>query len=336
MDFIDDFIEEYRKNPCLWKADCTNFKNRTKRQEAYLKLIEVAAKHGEHYNIERTKQKINNLRCAFRQQLKKIVESKNKGEKDEPYCPKRKYFESLMFLKDEENLERKTKRCGVIGPSNGDEIIETCAMEQDCIVEGIMESNVVRNKLTQNICSSDSTEADQTTKSLSQNEILEEQTIEESFTEYSDDVYNKINDLMPSERGLKDQKTFETEKEMSYLSESNNTRKRSSSTSSQLSKEIEPANKRTYKLETSSIDLEKIVSLACKNHNSNIDDHFTNFGKVIAHKLRTMDNSQAIYAEKIITDVLFHGQMKVLTVSSIKQFLNVNFSDLCETVRCNK
>ncbi|XP_014090331.1 uncharacterized protein [Bactrocera oleae] len=335
MDFIDDFIEEYKKNPCLWKADCTNFKNRTKRQEAYLKLIEVAAKHGEHYNIERTKQKINNLRCAFRQQLKKIVESKNKGEKDEPYCPKRRYFESLMFLKDEENLERKTKRCGVIGPSNGEEI-ETSTIEQDCIVEGIMESHVVRNKLTQNICSSDSTEVDQTTKQLTQNEILEEQTIEETFTEYSDDVYNKINDLMPPERGLKDQKSYESEKETCFLPESNNSRKRSSSTSSQLSKEIEPANKRMYKLETSSIDLEKILSLACKSHNSNIDDHFSNFGKVIAHKLRTMDNSQAIYAEKIITDVLFHGQMKMLTVSSIKQFLNLNFSDLCESVRCNK
>lgn len=335
MDFIDDFIEEYRKNPCLWKADCTNFKNRTKRQEAYLKLIEVAAKHGEHYNIERTKQKINNLRCAFRQQLKKIVESKNKGEKDEPYCPKRRYFESLMFLKDEENLERKTKRCGITGPSNGDEI-ETSTLEQDCIVEGIMESNVVRNKLTQNICSPDSAEADQTTKPLSQNEILEEQTLEESFTEYSDDVYNKINDLMPPERGLKEPKPYESEKEASFLPESNNSRKRSSSASSQLSKEIGPANKRIYKLEASSIDLEKILSLACKSHNSNIDDHFANLGKVIAHKLRTMDNSQAIYAEKIITDVLFHGQMKMLTVSSIKQFLNVNFSDLCESIRCNK
>ena len=99
MDFIDEFIEEYKKNSCLWKADSIHFKNRAKRQEAYTKLISVAAKHGEHYNVERTKQKINNLRCAFRHQLKKYTELQSKTENDEQYCPKRKYFESLMFLR---------------------------------------------------------------------------------------------------------------------------------------------------------------------------------------------------------------------------------------------
>ncbi|CAD7013008.1 uncharacterized protein LOC101456662 [Ceratitis capitata] len=333
MDFIDDFIEEYKNNPCLWKADCTNFKNRTKRQEAYLKLIEVAAKHGEHYNIERTKQKINNLRCAFRQQLKKIIESKNKGEKDEPYCPKRRYFESLMFLKDEENLERKTKRYGVIGPSNAEDI-ETSTLEQDCMTEGLIETNLVKNKLAQNICPADGTETDQASKSIHQNEILEEQAIEESFTEYSDDVYNKINDLIPQESNSKDQKLYEIEKETSFIVESSSSRKRSSSTSSLLSKEAEPTSKK-IKMEASSLDLAKILSVSCKSHN-NIEDHYTYLGKIIAHKLRTMDTSQAIYAEKIITDVLFHGQMKMLSVASINQFLNVNFSDICESVRCNK
>ncbi|XP_017460871.1 PREDICTED: uncharacterized protein LOC108354187 [Rhagoletis zephyria] len=319
MDFIDDFIEEYKNNPCLWKADCTNFKNRTKRQEAYLKLIEVAAKHGEHYNIERTKQKINNLRCAFRQQLKKIIESKNKGVKEEPYCPKRRYFESLMFLKDEENLERKAKRSSGNGVSNTEEL-DTSILEQEC-------------KLPRNLADNIG-EGERTSKSLSQNELLEEQTLEECYTEYSDEVYHKINDLIPHEKNVKD-KVYECEKETSFLTETKSSRKRSSSTSSQISKEAEPA-KRIFKIETPTIDLEKLCSLTCKGHNSTMEDHFSSFGKVIAHKLRTMDGSQAIYAEKIITDVLFHGQMKMLSVSSINQFLNVNFSDLCEPVRINK
>uniref|UniRef100_T1GU45 MADF domain-containing protein n=1 Tax=Megaselia scalaris TaxID=36166 RepID=T1GU45_MEGSC len=101
-EFIDDFILEYKNQPCLWQGKSEHFKNRKKRQEAYMKLIEVANRHGEHYNIEKTKQKINNLRCAFRVQLKKYTEMKNNKGKEEPYCPKRRYFESLLFLMDEE------------------------------------------------------------------------------------------------------------------------------------------------------------------------------------------------------------------------------------------
>ncbi|XP_055379976.1 uncharacterized protein LOC129611072 [Condylostylus longicornis] len=108
-DFIDDFIQEYKRQPSLWQTGHPDFKNRKKRQEAYMKLIEVANKHNEAYNIERTKQKINNLRCAFRVQLKKYNEVKknSKDGKEETYCPKRKYFESLMFLLNEETSAAK-------------------------------------------------------------------------------------------------------------------------------------------------------------------------------------------------------------------------------------
>jgi len=42
------------------------------------------------------------------------------------------------------------------------------------------------------------------------------------------------------------------------------------------------------------------------------------------HKLRSMDGTQAIYAEKIIADVLYQGQMKMLSTLSIHQFLGVD------------
>ncbi|XP_067626854.1 uncharacterized protein [Eurosta solidaginis] len=335
MDFIDDFIEEYKNNPCLWKADCTNFKNRSKRQEAYLKLIEVAAKHGEHYNIERTKQKINNLRCAFRQQLKKFIEAKNKGEKDETYCPKRRYFESLMFLKDEENIERKPKRCDAIGSSSNTGEIDSGILEQDFIADGVSEEQLIKIKRSTINSSDHNLEVEHGSKSISQNDLMEDQAIEESFNEYSDDVYNKMNGLIHTEKNSKQQKLFECEKESSFLQQTANGRKRSPSTSSQLSKDIEPVNKKAFRLEADTIDLERLLSLTCKSH-TNVEDHYTSLGNVIAHKLRTMDNTQAIYAEKIITDVLFHGQLKLLSISSINQFINVNYSDLCEAVRCNK
>lgn len=44
-----------------------------------------------------------------------------------------------------------------------------------------------------------------------------------------------------------------------------------------------------------------------------IDDVFDAIGKNVAHKLRGMSEHQRIIAEKIISDVMYHGQMENLT-----------------------
>lgn len=347
MDFIDDFIEEYKSNPCLWKADSVDFRNRSRRQEAYMKLISVATKHGEHYNVERTKQKINNLRCAFRHQLRKYNEVKKKGEKYEPYCPKRRYFESLMFLKDEEIPEKKVKRTDNL-PSQqiaDNTVVQPEVFEEYSDAESLSKPAKNDNKLSPSnsaneFCANLFEEVDgepiisiQAVNSNNQvirtnNSIKEVDLILPTDSIICDrrksinlsntnTVAEKINSSEQMTECNRDKQVSSRHK---YIKTN---RKRSLSGSSQLSDDNEVSSGKC-RADISNIDFERLFSLALKNSNNQMDDHFTNFGKIIAHKLRTMENSQAIYAEKIIADVLYQGQMKMLSTLSITQFLSVD------------
>ncbi|XP_037954955.1 uncharacterized protein LOC119684895 [Teleopsis dalmanni] len=325
MDFIDDFIQEYKNNPCLWKADSIHFKNRSKRQEAYMKLIAVAGKHGEHYNVERTKQKINNLRCAFRHQLKKYDEIKNKGENDEPYCPKRKYFESLMFLKDEESLDKKNK--------NAKESIEKSNKTATILsVENITPGEFIdipKTPTKEKVICSPVDNPPEVDKVLKIHETRQESRIKREIfkkeNESSEEKTGTTTETTHNNNAVNDSiETFGFGKESPERHKRKSCRKRSSSNSSHISNESEIANSKSQKFDCTSMDFEKLFSLTCKNIQNHMDDHFTNFGKIIAHKLRTMDATQAIYAEKLIADVLFQGQMKLLTALNINRFSSID------------
>ncbi|XP_034480056.1 striatin homolog [Drosophila innubila] len=359
MDFIDDFIEEYKSNPCLWKADSVDFRNRTRRQEAYMRLIAVATRHGELYNVERTKQKINNLRCAFRHQLRKYNEVKKKGEKYEPYCPKRRYFESLMFLKDEEIPEKKSKQTDnlPLQQNTDNTVVQQEAYEEFSDAESLPKQmkNNDNNKLSPSTSANEfcanlfeEVEVDpiisiQSVNSSSNNNNQNQTSSGSTTIKDTDGILPTSDNSTISDRRksvntsitstLNDKVSNSTADHISELNRDKqittrhkyikSNRKRSLSGSSQLSDtEAPPTGK--CRAGISNIDFERLFQLAFKNADNQLDDHFTNFGKIIAHKLRSMDNAQAIYAEKIIADVLYQGQMKMLSTLSITQFLSVD------------
>ncbi|XP_037823279.1 uncharacterized protein LOC119611683 [Lucilia sericata] len=364
MDFIDDFIQEYKNNPCLWKADSANYKNRVKRQEAYMKLIDVAAKHGEHYNVERTKQKINNLRCAFRHQLKKYNELKTKGEKEEPYCPKRKYFESLMFLKDEETRDKRILNNSKIDNSSSEISItsvtrgsngknerrllstETESTSLEIVdgdkqsINGVEDSMQVPNNLFSDICKEihkenngtepeDDITGEETTTTVNISVIADKGIpISQDIEEIAITPIRKDQVFIVDTSTANNPTTISTASTTSSItphikqqpSSNNKSRKRSSSFSSQHSNETDTTTPIKTSKSDITLDIENLLSLACKNFQKNTSDHYTSFGEIVAHKLRTMDAKQAIYAEKIISDILYQGQMKYLSTSSIERY----------------
>lgn len=367
MDFIDDFIQEYRNNPCLWKADSVNYKNRSKRQEAYMKLIDVAAKHGEHYNVERTKQKINNLRCAFRHQLKKYNELKSKGEKEEPYCPKRKYFESLMFLKDEETtIDKRSKQDSICEPTptinssgnNGKNKLARLHADAESI--GSMEVADTDKTSTSNSGASASVDVEdplqvpsnifsdickEINKENNGNEGEEDTNIEETaqnISVVSDKAeIEEVTTITPVRKeqvfvidtstvnNTNATPTINTptmsspQKQQQQQRDSSKSRKRSSSFSSQHSNETTDTTPIKTAKNDVTFDLENLLSLACKSFQKNTVDHHTSFGEIVAYKLRTMDPTQALYAEKIISDILYQGHMKYLSPAAIQRCSNL-------------
>ncbi|XP_065369690.1 uncharacterized protein LOC135961961 [Calliphora vicina] len=369
MDFIDDFIQEYKNNPCLWKADSANYKNRVKRQEAYMKLIDVAAKHGEHYNVERTKQKINNLRCAFRHQLKKYNELKTKGEKEEPYCPKRKYFESLMFLKDEEIRDKRILNnskvdnsiseitiTSITRASNGKNerrllstetesaSLEVVDPDKQSSINGVEDAMQVPNNLFSDICKeirkeNNCTEEEEDMTGEETTATVNISVISEKGIPISQDIEEiAITPIRKDQVFIVDTSTANNPTTISTAttissstphikqqqSSNNKSRKRSSSFSSQHSNETDTTTPIKTSKSDITLDIENLLSLACKNFQKNTSDHYTSFGEIVAHKLRTMEAKQAIYAEKIISDILYQGQMKYLSTSSIERYSQID------------
>ncbi|KAL1488446.1 hypothetical protein ABEB36_014917 [Hypothenemus hampei] len=77
--FLTDFIELYRELPCLWKVKSKSYSNRRDKNRAYEKLVEFYKTVDADATIDTVKKKINNLRSAFRKELKKVRRSKRSG-----------------------------------------------------------------------------------------------------------------------------------------------------------------------------------------------------------------------------------------------------------------
>ncbi|XP_069600141.1 uncharacterized protein [Ranitomeya imitator] len=105
VEFIREFIEIYQSFPCLWIIKSPEYCNREKRQEGYLKLIELYNRHApeEPANEAVIKKKIQALRTVWRKELNKVLHTTKSGASTEDvYVPKLWYFEHLNFLRDQE------------------------------------------------------------------------------------------------------------------------------------------------------------------------------------------------------------------------------------------
>lgn len=100
--FISAFIELYRAYPCLWKVKDDSYANKRSRDEAYGELLKFYQKTVPSATVDTVKKKINNLRCAFRKELKKVKQQKSGSSGDDAYTPSLWYFDLLLFTADHE------------------------------------------------------------------------------------------------------------------------------------------------------------------------------------------------------------------------------------------
>ncbi|KAI4459548.1 transferrin [Holotrichia oblita] len=101
--FMQDFINLYRKHKCLWKIKDSTYANRALRTKAYEELLDLYKTVDVEATLESVKNKINNMRSAFRKELKKVKLSKKSGTSpDETYTPSLWYYDSLLFTADQE------------------------------------------------------------------------------------------------------------------------------------------------------------------------------------------------------------------------------------------
>nr|CAI5850060.1 unnamed protein product [Callosobruchus analis] len=77
--FIKEFIEIYHRHNCLWQVKSPAYANKFLRSQAYEELLLVFKTVDNEATVDAVKNKINNIRSAFRKELKKVRESK-RGE----------------------------------------------------------------------------------------------------------------------------------------------------------------------------------------------------------------------------------------------------------------
>lgn len=100
---MEEFIEILRGEICLWNTKSRDYHDRDKREAAYQKLLHKLKEYEPKADKESVKRKINNLRSAYRKELRKVNISMRSGAStDEVYVPKLWYFHIFTFLNDME------------------------------------------------------------------------------------------------------------------------------------------------------------------------------------------------------------------------------------------
>lgn len=101
--FIKEFIDIYRRHNCLWQVKSPVYANRSLRNKAYDELLLLFKSVDKEATIDFVKNKINNIKSAFRKKLKKVKESKRSGSSsDDVHTPSLWYFDSLLFTVEHE------------------------------------------------------------------------------------------------------------------------------------------------------------------------------------------------------------------------------------------
>lgn len=106
------FIEIYRSLPCLWKVKTKEYSNKLSRELAYSKMIDFCRTFDQSADKQFVVQKINNLRSAFRKEMKKVALSQSSAANgEEIYESKLWYYPYLKFVIDQEDfyMDRQPK-----------------------------------------------------------------------------------------------------------------------------------------------------------------------------------------------------------------------------------
>ena len=78
-DFLTEFIEIYKENPCLWQTKSKDYSNKQKKNAAYQKLIKKLDEVKINATKDNVVKKINSLRTCFRKEYRKVLASEKSG-----------------------------------------------------------------------------------------------------------------------------------------------------------------------------------------------------------------------------------------------------------------
>lgn len=110
-EFLTEFINIYREEPCLWKIkDRKVYTNRNLKTIAYDRLTDFSKTVYPEANRAWIVSRIQSLRGSFRKEFNKCYETKNKSgsSADTVHIPSLWYYNQLIFTKEQEMPEESS------------------------------------------------------------------------------------------------------------------------------------------------------------------------------------------------------------------------------------
>ncbi|XP_017847843.1 uncharacterized protein LOC108603495 isoform X2 [Drosophila busckii] len=325
--WLTEFIEQYQEEECLWQPKHQDYSNHAARNLAYDKLVEKLKEVEPNPDRAMVVRKINSLRSAFRREFRK---SSSKSD----YETRLWYYDKLLFI-----AEHKPKRnAGECKPKRELHI----SFDDDDSMDYEDESHhTTQSHHIETIVATSGDEGEEVVGE-SNSVVVSSQgtTISTISVTPADCVALVKNEQQQHHHHHHQQQELETHQRLSTAAQSGTPGTHAvkvleiTSLDSNSQREIQQqlqhlhqANGHGQPVSTIQIGREHFQPLfsgtattayttAAPTQSHRQDDEYDAIGVNVASKLRSINHTQRIIAEKLISDVLFNAQLDNLTVDS--------------------
>ncbi|XP_008192749.2 uncharacterized protein LOC103312840 isoform X1 [Tribolium castaneum] len=332
--FTREFLTLYKQNPILWQQKHPQYRNRSLRSEAYATIVKKCQEFNPEADEDFVRMKIDSMRSTFRKERKKVLQSKATATNPEDvYKPSLWYYDLLLFTAGEEaENEAMNETDEVLSPEDGNLVkIPFWSREYSAILINFYKSYPClysmshphyKNKKKRNDAVKKITEKlmEATGKYFHTSDVRRKISLIRGQFLYE---YKKIKNS--ESRGENYKPTLWCFEMLSFLNEEYANKNKVATKKAERRMNLRPKVKRknsssddsdeemNVKKESDSSLSSESVQIEPKEED---EDQFDTTGKSLARILREMTDEQRIFANKIIREVMYHGQMEHLTASS--------------------
>lgn len=301
--WLTEFMEIYRKEECLWQGKHPDYSNHAIRNASYDKLVEKLKEVEPNPDRAMVVRKINSLRSAFRREYRKKMTKDN-------YESRLWYFEKLMFIADQNPKRLYSGQKRELKINFDDDSMEYEQDEEsdknDAVQTDEHHLQLVPEPIRCHVIKSENNSADNSHQQ--QEHVVAQQQSQTSSLKVLDITSldaNSQREIQQAVDSLEQQHQQQVQQQIHTVHQNQQTQM------TQIHHQPVP---------TIQISREHLPTLfnstTTFDHSARQNDEFDAVGTNVASKLRSMNHTQRIIAEKVISDILFNGQLGSLSISS--------------------
>lgn len=329
--WLTEFIEIYRKEECLWQAKHPDYSNYAVRNNAYDKLVEKLKEVEPNPDRAMVVRKINSLRSAFRREFRKTLSK-------DSYETRLWYFDKLMFIADQNpkrlysgapkrelkinfeddsmefEPEEDVASGGVGVGKNGQLPLDGNDLLQEVHSTGsqIKTENTLNH--TNPITVQSTTMSVSTAQVHQQHQQQQQQQHLHQQTQHQQQPTTAVKVLEITTLDSNSQR--EIQQAVNSLEQHQQQMQQIQNAQAQQAQVTQIHHQQVPTIQISREHLPTLFNSTTTYENPRQNDEFDAIGINVASKLRAMNPTQRIIAEKLISDVLFNGQLDQLHIST--------------------